>query len=218
MSGRRLHCRDRARRSAAGANRGRADDRARRRACDLSQLPALYPQARSTRAVGLCAAAWLRAGRAGLEKFRGLKRPRPPAPADGMRIRRTREHARTAKTRAGGRATAMPCRVTVSTPLAPPRHREIPTVARVSTTCTRAVFPVATPVSATMPFARELSLAATAARQADANERLPNRGRPRYIGYRRQQPKGGDPVSHCLSPRSPASVNWIFASAEVRAG
>src|SRR5215813_10689775 len=29
----------------------------------------------------------------------------------------------------------------------------------------------------------------------------------------RQQPKGGDPVSHCLSPRSPAL--WILASYEV---
>ena len=34
---------------------------------------------------------------------------------------------------------------------------------------------------------------------------------------RRQQPKGGDPVSHCLSPRSPAFVSWILASAEVLA-
>jgi len=33
---------------------------------------------------------------------------------------------------------------------------------------------------------------------------------------RRQQPKGGDPVSHCLSPRLPASVSWILASQGVR--
>jgi hypothetical protein len=32
-----------------------------------------------------------------------------------------------------------------------------------------------------------------------------------------QQPKGGDPVSHCLSPQSPASMSWILASTEVRA-
>ena len=32
-----------------------------------------------------------------------------------------------------------------------------------------------------------------------------------------QQPKGGDPVSHCLSPRSPASLSWIVTSTEVRA-
>jgi hypothetical protein len=31
------------------------------------------------------------------------------------------------------------------------------------------------------------------------------------------QPKGGDPVSHCLSPRSPAFVLWILASSEVQA-
>ena len=31
------------------------------------------------------------------------------------------------------------------------------------------------------------------------------------------QPKGGDPVSHCLSPRSPASLSWIVTSSEVRA-
>jgi hypothetical protein len=29
---------------------------------------------------------------------------------------------------------------------------------------------------------------------------------------RRQQLKGGDPVSHCQSPRSPAPVSWILAS------
>src|SRR3954469_22351418 len=28
----------------------------------------------------------------------------------------------------------------------------------------------------------------------------------------RQQLKGGDPVSHCLSPRSPASVSWVPTS------
>jgi hypothetical protein len=32
-----------------------------------------------------------------------------------------------------------------------------------------------------------------------------------------QQLKGGDPVSHCLSPRSSASMSWILASTEVRA-
>jgi len=39
----------------------------------------------------------------------------------------------------------------------------------------------------------------------------------RYIRSIVNQPKGGDPVSHCLSPRSPAFVNWILASAEVLA-
>jgi hypothetical protein len=38
-----------------------------------------------------------------------------------------------------------------------------------------------------------------------------------YIDAIVNQLKGGDPVSHCLSPRSPAFVNWILASAEVLA-
>src|SRR3954451_19812501 len=32
-----------------------------------------------------------------------------------------------------------------------------------------------------------------------------------------QQPKGGDPVSHCLTPRSSARAAWLLASGEVRA-
>jgi hypothetical protein len=32
------------------------------------------------------------------------------------------------------------------------------------------------------------------------------------------QQKGGDPVSHCHSPRSAASVTWIVASGGVRLG
>jgi hypothetical protein len=46
---------------------------------------------------------------------------------------------------------------------------------------------------------------------------LPNLGEGPILWLHRQQPKGGDPVSHCLSPRSPAFVNWILASAEVLA-
>jgi hypothetical protein len=38
----------------------------------------------------------------------------------------------------------------------------------------------------------------------------------RLYGCGRQQPKGGDPVSHCHSPRT-AAWSWIFASAEVQA-
>src|SRR5215204_1812346 len=38
-----------------------------------------------------------------------------------------------------------------------------------------------------------------------------------HIGVSRQQPKGGDPVSHCHTPWSPVSPTWILASAEVRA-
>src|SRR5262249_25981879 len=42
--------------------------------------------------------------------------------------------------------------------------------------------------------------------------------RQRPVDYaHRQQPKGGDPVSHCLSPRLPASVSWILASMGVAA-
>jgi hypothetical protein len=35
-----------------------------------------------------------------------------------------------------------------------------------------------------------------------------------YLGLPKLGPlsKGGDPVSHCQSPRSPASVSWILAS------
>jgi hypothetical protein len=40
-----------------------------------------------------------------------------------------------------------------------------------------------------------------------------------YLGLPKLSPqqKGGDPVSHCPSPRSPASVSWILASMGVRA-
>jgi hypothetical protein len=38
-----------------------------------------------------------------------------------------------------------------------------------------------------------------------------------HIGRTCQQLKGGDPVSHCLMPRSSARVAWVLASAEVRA-
>src|SRR5262245_48707409 len=39
-----------------------------------------------------------------------------------------------------------------------------------------------------------------------------------YLGLPKLGPssKGGDPVSHCLSPRSPASVSWILASVGVQ--
>jgi hypothetical protein len=46
---------------------------------------------------------------------------------------------------------------------------------------------------------------------------LPQGGGALYMSVSRQQPKGGDPVSHCPLPRSPASVSWILASVEVRA-
>jgi hypothetical protein len=54
------------------------------------------------------------------------------------------------------------------------------------------------------------------ARASSTNERF--RIKSAVLSYvRRQQPKGGDPVSHCLSPRSPASMSWIVTSTEVRA-
>jgi hypothetical protein len=45
---------------------------------------------------------------------------------------------------------------------------------------------------------------------------LSNPARARYSRASHQQSKGGDPVSYCQSPRSPASVNWILAFHEVR--
>jgi len=39
----------------------------------------------------------------------------------------------------------------------------------------------------------------------------------RYKGGPCNELKGGDPVSHCPSPRSPASMSWIATSSEVRA-
>src|SRR4051794_26918493 len=50
-------------------------------------------------------------------------------------------------------------------------------------------------------------------RKTDLSERRPGP----YIRLTRQQPKGGDPVSHCLTPRSSARVAWVLAFAEVRA-
>jgi hypothetical protein len=46
---------------------------------------------------------------------------------------------------------------------------------------------------------------------------LPRRPTSPYIPPSRQQPKGGDPVSHCHTPWSPVVPTWILASAEVRA-
>jgi hypothetical protein len=46
---------------------------------------------------------------------------------------------------------------------------------------------------------------------------LPNREDRLILRFVVNQLKGGDPVSHCLSPRSPAFVNWILASTEVLA-
>ena len=44
---------------------------------------------------------------------------------------------------------------------------------------------------------------------------LPNRDWSRDNRGPCNETKGGDPVSHCLSPRSPASMSWIAASPEV---
>src|SRR5208283_2970167 len=55
--------------------------------------------------------------------------------------------------------------------------------------------------SRAMIFDRTPSTAATGRHGAGRTSKSLRR---RYIGGLRQQPKGGDPVSHCLSPRSPA--------------
>ena len=65
--------------------RGRATDGARDGHRHLPQLPALYPQARSRRALALHAQARLRSGRAGLERLRRLQGCHSPPPADASR-------------------------------------------------------------------------------------------------------------------------------------
>ena len=70
-----------ARRSAARVDRRGAADGAGHGARDLSQLPALHSDDGAGRAFGLCAAAGLPAGRAGLEGFRRLQRLCASAPA-----------------------------------------------------------------------------------------------------------------------------------------
>jgi hypothetical protein len=49
-----------------------------------------------------------------------------------------------------------------------------------------------------------------------AGDDLPESFAARYIRCIVNQLKGGDPVSHCPSPRSPAFVLWILASSEVQ--
>ena len=72
------------RRPAARHHRRRATDRARDGERHLPQLSALYPQARSRRALDLHAQARLRSRRAGVERLRCLQGRHPSAPADGQ--------------------------------------------------------------------------------------------------------------------------------------
>ena len=68
----------------------RATDRAGEGACDLSQLPALYPETAARRAVGLRAATGPRSGRAGLEGLRPVQGLCASAPADGALTKSSR--------------------------------------------------------------------------------------------------------------------------------
>ena len=79
-----------ARRSAARRDGRRTTDRAGAGACDLSQLPALYPETAARRAVGLRAATGPRSGRAGLEGLRPVQGLCASAPADGALTKSSR--------------------------------------------------------------------------------------------------------------------------------